>query len=145
MDATSKPQGFAYAEDMLKPGRKSKNKTCPNCEQSFNKFRDLERHIKKRKDLLCNHCNKKFCNEYHLGQHLRTINEPKIITKNYQSPIHLKTGYEDDPKFQELLEEKKAHINDFEKQYTNHMVINKKIDSNFTYEDLDFFYRGFVF
>ena len=128
---------FADAERMLKLGRKSKNRTCSKCDVTFRVVRDLDRHIKKRKDLSCHHCNKTFCNEFHLSKHLRTINEPKIITKNYNSPIHSKTGFEDDPKFQELLEEKKAYINNFEKRFTNHRVINERINSEFTYYDLD--------
>ena len=133
MASTSKPDEtaleFADAERMLKRGRKSKNKTCSKCDVTFHQARDLDRHIKKRKDLTCHHCNKTFCNEFHLSKHLRTINEPKIITRNYNSPIHSKTGFEDDPKFQELLEEKKAYINNFEKRFTNHRVINERINS----------------
>ena len=117
--------------------RTFKNKTCVKCDQTFNQVRDLERHTRNRKDLLCHHCNRTFCNEHHLGKHMRSISEPKILTRNYQSPIHAKTGFEDDPQYQELLEEKKDHVNSFEKRYTNHIIINQKVGSNFTYNDLE--------
>ena len=71
------------------------------------------------------HCNRIFWNEFHLGKHLRTINE--------WFPINEKTGFEDEPEYQEMLEEKKYCINNFEKQYTNHRIINERIDQNFTY------------
>ena len=138
--SSTQSMDFAYMERTLQAkirGRPSKNKTCSQCEVSFPKVRDLERHMNKRKNLSCKHCSKTFCNESHLGKHLRTISEPKINARNYLSSIHPKTGFEDDPKFQELLEEKKDHINEFEKRYTNHTVINKRIDSDFTYCDLD--------
>ena len=129
--------GFDYGEKMLKTGRKSKNKTCSKCEETFAKVRDLERHTRNRKDLLCQHCNRTFCNQYHLDKHIRSMNEPKIITKNYQSPIHSKTGYEDDPKYQELLDEKSKYVNNFEKKFTNHCIINEKTPPGYTYQDLD--------
>ena len=117
--------------------RTFKNKTRTKCDKTFNKVCDLERHTRNRKDLLCHHCNRTFCNEHHLGKHLRSISEPKIITKNYQTPIHSKTGYEDDPKFQELLQEKTKYIDHFEKKFTNHWIINEKTPSGYTYQDLD--------
>ena len=128
---------FNNAESLLKSGRTSKNKTCSKCLENFNKIRDLQRHTRNRKDLLCQHCDRTFCNEYHLGKHLRSISQTKIITKNYQCPIHSKTGYENDPKFQELLDEKRKYIDNFEKKFTNHWIINQRTDPGYTYQDLD--------
>ena len=87
--------------------------------------------------MLCDHCNKTFCNEYHLGKHTRSINPLKIITKNYQDSIHPKTGYEDEPKFQELLDEKRKYIDNFERKFTNHWIVNRRIEPGYTYKDLD--------
>ena len=36
-----------------------------------------------------------------------------------------------------MLKEKKDHVNSFEKRYTNHIIINQKVGSNFTYNDLE--------
>ena len=121
----------------MKRGQKLKNRTCPKCEAVFSNVRDLQAHVNNRKTLSCAHCNAVFCNEFHLGKHMRTINEAKIITKNYNSVIHAKTGFEDDPKYQKIIEEKKAYINDFEVNYTHHKVINERIPFDFTYYDLD--------
>ena len=127
---------FDIIKEKIK-GRKAKSKICVNCNAEFHKLRDLLRHEKNRKNIACLHCNRQFCNNEHFQKHLRTINRKTNSVIDYEMSINPKSGYEDDPEFQNLLEEKKSEIEDSETLLNNYKIINKEIDPDFMYGDLD--------
>ena len=118
-------------------GRKPKNKTCSNCKTEFREVRDLERHEKNRQYIDCLHCDKKFCNMDHFHKHLRSNNTNKNEVIDYELSLCDKTGYENDPNFKQLIADKHREIEDNVQVFPLYKIINKKIDSSFTYGDLD--------
>ena len=114
-----------------------KNITCPRCNQKFERYADYEKHIRNRQETYCLHCHKTFCTKQQIEKHQRSINEPREEKVDFERCIHPKTGFEDDPEFQELIDSKSDHIEDHVLQYTNHKVINRKIRPDFTYGELD--------
>ena len=125
--------GHQLAHHQIRGCRKTK---CTNCGLGFHRPRDLRRHEQHRKFIECTHCDKSFCNNEHFQKHLRTI---AVSTGSgvidYNTPIN-DTGYEDDADFQALLREKRGKIDDYEKIRSHYKLINRKIDSSFSYRDL---------
>ena len=103
----------------------------------FHRPRDLRRHEQDRKFIECTHCDKSFCNNEHFQKHLRTI---AVSTGSglidYDTPVN-DTGYEEDADFQALVHEKRGKIDDYKKTRRHYELINRKIDSTFTYRDLE--------
>ena len=130
-------KGFKKAEESLKRGRKPKNKTCNDCHTTFREVRDLTRHLKNRKMQACgSHCPKLFCTFDQLRKHKNSLQQPKDGHVDFESPLANTTGYEHEPKFHQLIEEKKQEIDDDVIQYSDYTVINKKISPDFTYSQL---------
>ena len=129
-------KNWAEVEKQFERERRS-NKTCSKCKSQFHAYSDFEKHIRNRKNILCTHCDKTFCTNHQIEKHLRTVNIAKDSPIDYEKCIHEKTGYEDDPRFEELVEAKWEHICDQITKYSNHQIINKKICPDFTYGDLD--------
>ena len=113
-----------------------KNKVCPKCNTVFHKIRDLERHRKNSKHISCDHCRRTFCNREHFQQHLRTIRKISDIP-DLNQPIIQRTGYEDYDGFKAVIKSKINEIRDREKRYKTYKVINREIDSSFTYKDIE--------
>ena len=103
-------KNWAEAEKQFERERRS-NKTCSKCKTQFHAYSDFEKHIRNRKNILCTHCDKRFCTNHQIEKHLRTVNIAKDSPIDYEKCIHEKTGYEDDPRFEELVETKMgAHL-----------------------------------
>ena len=116
---------------------RERNKTCKKCNTEFSTYADYETHVKQSTYTYCLHCNKTFCTDQQMQAHARTIRLPTEGPIDYERSIHDKTGFEDDPMFQELIDAEKDQIADDDNDYTNHRVINIKIRPDFTYGDLD--------
>ena len=118
--------------------RGCKNKVCSNCRTTFHRIRDLTRHKKNNKNISCDHCLRTFCNNDHFQQHLRTIRELSDNTiPNINQPIIDRTGYDEYDGYKALIKSKINEISYRSRIYTNHKVINRQIDSSFTYKDID--------
>ena len=89
-------------------GRKQKNKTCTNCQSTFHQLRDLIRHEKNSKRIHCLHCDQQFCNNEHFQKHMRSIKRKGGSITDYEMPICVKSGYEDDPEFERIINEKRT-------------------------------------
>ena len=116
--------------------RRCKANNCKNCGAKFRKHRDLLRHEKNRKDIICTHCDRKFCSNEHFNQHLRTIQEVDDTDIDLNQRIQPDTGYEENNGYKEILESKAAEIDDREEVRKYYKMINKKIDTSFTYQQL---------
>ncbi len=127
---------FERVEKVVR-GRKAKNKTCGDCETTFHQVRDLEKHLKNRKMVGCGgHCDKMFCNFTQLRKHKNSIQISKEGEVDFEQPLVCKTGYEDDPGFHKLVEDKKTVIQDDFRPYTDYTVVNKQVKPDFTYGEL---------
>ena len=124
-------------KEVAKKFRLERNKKCEKCLTEFNSFHDYERHIRNRKNISCRHCNRSFCTNNQMEKHLRTISLAKDDPIDYERCLHEKTGFEDDPRFQELIATKQEYICDHVREYKHYSIINKKISTDFTYGDLD--------
>ena len=115
--------------------KRCKNKKCKDCGSEFKQVRDLERHQKSKKKIVCTCCQKTFCNNEHHQQHLRTVSkDDKIVDLEQQ--IQPATGYESYDGFIELVEEKDYDIGTKTTTSQFKDTYNLKIDSNYTYENL---------
>ena len=72
---------------------------------------------------------------------LRDIIDHTIRDLNQQ--IYPETGYEGDDGYQEVIENKISEIQKREKNHKCYKVINKQIDPNFTYNDINTFLLDF--
>ena len=86
------------------------NKICNRCQNQFHTYIDFNRHMRNRKNILCTHCNKRFCTNHQIEKHLRTVSVGTQNPIDYEKFLHNKTGFEDDPRFEELVESKWEHI-----------------------------------
>ena len=71
-----------------------------------------------------NHCDKLFCNSDQLRKHKNSVQKPKEGKVNFKLPSICKTGYEDEPDFHKLVEDKKSEIQDDIRSYSDYTVIN---------------------
>ena len=110
---------------------------CEHCKADFETPARLAKHLENQKKLICLHCRKAFCSKALLERHLRTVQEVSDDPLDRNRPIQPSTGYEEDEGFQAVLKENAAAIRDKESISKNHMSINRKIDSSFTYSDLE--------
>ena len=114
--------------------QKCKLRQCTDCKRLFKTSKSLRNHIKKRKDISCDHCERIFCNNLHLQSHIRAIEKEETITDLNQMILPA-TGYEEKDGFLELVRQR-IEIRDSEKKNKIYEVINKQIDSSYTYKDL---------
>ena len=112
-------------------------KICPNCGDSFSQRQNLDKHIKKKKKIDCDHCNRTFCNDSHFQKHLRSIRRDTTANGTLRQLIFPATGYQNSKGFLELINKKINEIQDRHKKTQQFQVINKRIDSSFTYQDLN--------
>ena len=115
--------------------QKCMNKSCDNCNSTFHRTRDFVRHLKQRKNISCDHCPRIFCSNDHFQQHLRTISTKNNVP-DLDQHIYAATGYENYKGYQDLVKEKSNDINDYDK-VSVYELINRRIDSKFTYRNLE--------
>ena len=126
---------FSNKETYVRHQRqKCKLRQCTDCKKLFKTAKSLRNHLKKRKDLPCDHCERRFCNNLHLQSHIRAIEKEETITDLNQMILPA-TGYEEKDGFLELVRQR-IEIRDSEKKNKIYEVINKQIDSSYTYNDL---------
>ena len=92
-------------------------KTCPTCRARFTSAAELYRHINHQRKVSCDHCKKVFCSNDVYQKHIRSlrdITDDSIPDLNQR--IYPETGYEDEEKYQEVVEDKLNEIQDQEKQ-----------------------------
>ncbi len=119
---------------------KSKTKVCPNCNAIFTRTNNLNQHIKNSKNLSCTHCTKTFCNNEHLQRHLRSIIkevDDKDDIPDLKQQIYPKTGYEEEDGYLDIIHAKQKQIKDEQKKKKHYTIINKQIDYDYTYNDLN--------
>lgn len=114
-------------------------KVCQECDAKFWKRRDYDNHIKKRQNISCDHCLRKFCTDSHYQKHRRSIQKPKEdFVTDLDQKVYPFTGYECYEEYQNILfDQKKKQIEDYEKVTQNYTLINRRIDSRYTYKDLE--------
>ena len=119
-------------------------KTCPSCSQTFAKVSDLVKHMEKQKKIICDHCNKGFCDYNEYQKHQRSIrkNTDNSIP-DLDQRIYPETGYEDEEKYLEVIDNKFNEIQDLWKKYKHYQIINKQIDPSFTYREINDFLVDF--
>ena len=118
--------------------KRCRKNICSICKLVFRQRRDLARHEKRRKLIECTHCSKTFCNNEHFQKHLRTINTPRTGSGiDLDTPIYPESGYKQYEGYEALVREKNRDIRDRETVSKHRKVINRKIDSSFTYRDLE--------
>ena len=115
--------------------QKCKLRQCTDCKKLFKTSKSLRNHLKQKKDLPCDHCERRFCNNLHLQSHIRAIEKEVTITDLNQMILPA-TGYEEKDGYKELVQQKINEIRDSEKKKKIYEVINKQIDSSYTYKDL---------
>ena len=116
--------------------RRCKNKECEDCGSVFHQVRDLERHKRSKKKIVCTCCQKTFCNSEHHQQHLRTAFKDNNKIVDLKQQIHPASEYESYDDFQKLVEEKDYDIGTKTTKSKFKDIYNLKIDSNYTYENL---------
>ena len=129
---------FQHYEQLRKHGLITcKENICTNCGNRFRQARDLRRHQERRKHLECSHCDKTFCSNDHFQKHLRSIyNSVGGGAIDYDTPVNEHSGYEQDEDYQTILRQKIDKIRNYEKIRGQYKLINRQIDSSFTYRDL---------
>ena len=105
-----------------------KTHICPDCGALFSKLYNYRQHLKKRQTVSCDHCPRRFCSNDEYQKHLRSIKTTRLDKRIYHS-----TGYENDTGYQNLITQKINEIKDWEKKH----IINKQINSDFTYKQLN--------
>ena len=119
-------------------------KTCPTCQARFTSAAELYRHINHQRKVSCDHCKKVFCSNDVYQKHIRSlrdITDDSIPDLNQR--IYPETGYEDEEKYQEVVENKLNEIQDRKKKREHYQVINKQIDPSFTYREINDFLLDF--
>ena len=114
-----------------------KSKVCSDCGANFSQVRNLNNHLKNRKLIQCDHCGGKFCNNDHFQRHQRTIQKVMINSiPDLDQRIYPISGYEEEDGYQRVLTKKKNEIQDHRDKHLHYEIINKQIDSCYTYWDL---------
>ena len=116
-----------------------KPKACKNCGCTFARHSYLLAHENKSKKITCTHCSRVFCTNDHFQQHLRSIKPPANkadYLPDLVTAIAPASGYEEYQGYQSILDENAEVIGD--RQYTSNanLIINKRIDTNYTYGEL---------
>ncbi len=117
-----------------------KVKTCHHCKEVFTKTCSLTRHLKKRhlQGIDCDHCDRTFCNNDHFQRHRRGIRRDTDNTiPDLDQAIYPPTGYEDKIGYLTTLQKKNNEIQSRSKTTTYYKIINKAIDTDYTYRDLN--------
>ena len=115
-----------------------RNKICGNCGANFQTRSNLLRHQKQQNNISCHHCDEKFCNNNHYQQHLRSIRKPPDETiPDLDQQIYPPSGYEEEDGYLDMLHQKRNEIQDRTKKASRYEIINKEIDSSYTYRDID--------
>ena len=116
---------------------KAKRK-CDTCSKQFPLIRDLQRHKKNAKRQECDVCNKPFCHKFELECHKRTEHVGGGIDDvDLNQPIYPRTGYEDDEKYKEEIDAHWEKIRDYKKEGEFDIELNKTLNPDCTYEDLN--------
>ncbi len=125
-------------ETYLRQRQKCKLRQCTDCKRLFKTSKSLRDHLKKRKNLSCDHCERRFCNNLHLQSHIRAIEKERAeqSIKDLNQIIQPATGYEEEDGYKDLVQQKIKEIRDSEERKKIYEVINKQIDSSYTYKDL---------
>ena len=116
--------------------RRCKNKVCKKCGSVFQRVEHLERHRRSKEKIICTCCQKTFCNSDHHQRHLRTVWNSENKNKDLKRQISPATGYESYDGFKKLVEEKDYDIGTKTTTSKFKTVYNIKIDSTYTYENL---------
>ena len=116
--------------------RRCKNKVCKKCGSVFQRVEHLERHRRSKEKIICTCCQKTFCNSDHHQRHLRTVWNSENKNKDLKRQINPATGYESYDGFKKLVEEKDYDIATKATSSKFKTVYNFKIDSTYTYENL---------
>ena len=114
------------------------SKSCRQCKRKFSNASSLRRHRQANTNISCEHCDRVFCDADHYQQHLRTISrsvDENVVDLNQR--IYPPSGYEDEDGYQHLVERKQKEIDDRFKKTRNYRIINKAIDSSYTYRELN--------
>ena len=117
---------------------------CETCCKEFKTFYNLQMHCKNAKYQDCDLCDKKFCTPADLKNHIviehRGGQLQSDIDEEYESilkqVINPPTGFEDDDKYKEIVEENRNHIKDKTEDGKFHLTVNKEILPGFTYDEL---------
>ena len=118
---------FTNARDYFK--HRSENcrpKKCPTCRTTFTSAAKLYQHINHQRKISCDHCNKVFCNNDVYQRHLRSLCDiTDDSVQDLDQRIYPETRYEDEEKYQEVIEDKLNEIQDRWKKGEHYQVINK--------------------
>ena len=118
--------------------------TCTRCNRKFQSRTKMLQHQKNSVFKDCDLCDKKFCTPADLKNHIiiehRGGQLQSDIDEEYESilkqVINPPTGFEDDDKYKEIVEENRNHIKDKTEVGKFHLTVNKDIRPGFTYDEL---------
>ena len=111
---------------------------CTMCNKNV---RNLQKHRKNADPRVCNQCDTIFCHVSEYERHNRTEHigwgiTTKIDNSKFDQPIYPRTGYENNEGYLEEMEKHHNKICDSRSEGKFHVLINKKLTSDFTYNDL---------